>query len=93
MILCAAYGCNNRTDRYSTVKRSFYSIPNLNIHPEKRSVIVQVSSLCLYWNNSYFVSGYNIKKGISIYKMVLAHMIDKIYLFCIVRTQVESCTL
>ena len=38
MVLCAAYGCNNRTDRKLRDKRTFYTIPNPNIHPEKKNL-------------------------------------------------------
>ena len=41
MVLCAAYGCNNRTDRNLRDKRIFYTIPNAKIHPEKRNLAAQ----------------------------------------------------
>ena len=41
MVLCAAYGCNNMTDRNLSDKRRFYTIPNPNIHPEKRNLAAQ----------------------------------------------------
>ena len=41
MVLCAEYVCNNRTDRNLSDKRTFYTIPNLNIYPEKRNLAAQ----------------------------------------------------
>ena len=41
MVLCAAYVCNNMTDRNLSDKRTFYTIPNPNIHPEKRNLAAQ----------------------------------------------------
>ena len=35
MVLCAAKGCSNRTDRDLARKKAFYSIPNPKTHPEK----------------------------------------------------------
>ena len=41
MVLCAACGCNNMTDMNLSDKRRFYTIPNLNIQPEKRNLAAQ----------------------------------------------------
>ena len=38
MAQCAAYVCNNMTDRNLSDKRTFYTIPNPNIHPEERNL-------------------------------------------------------
>ena len=41
MVLRAAHVCNNMTDRNLIDKRTFYTIPNPNIHPEKRNLAAQ----------------------------------------------------
>ena len=54
MVMCSAYGCNNRTDRNLTKTHVIQFLIQTNIQ-RKRNFTLQVSSLCLYQNPHYFL--------------------------------------
>ena len=55
MVLCGASGCDHRTYRNLSDKRSFYSKSNRNIHPEKRDIAAQwLHSIRTWWTAKNF---------------------------------------
>ena len=53
MVLCAANGCNKRTDRNLSDKRTFYSISNPNIHPDRAPLKEILGGQCNYRDMGY----------------------------------------